>query len=224
MTAGTKKEYVRVKLKGMIFDLDGTLLDTLPVCYMGFRQALGKHLGREFDEQAINALFGPSEEGIFKQLVPENWQACLADYLAAYDQAHPAYARPFPGVEEALGLLQERDMRLGIVSGKGPGSMAISLRHSGLGRFFQTVVTGSELGAAKPVHIRQVLAQWGMPPADAAYIGDTPYDIKSAREVGVLPLGAAWTKTARTKGMAEKQPAALFAGVDDFVRWIKDNL
>lgn len=213
-----------MELKGMIFDLDGTLLDTLPVCYIGFRQTLGKHLGREFDDQEINSLFGPSEEGIFKKLVPENWQQCLADYLAAYDLAHPDYADPFPGIEEALTLLQERDVQLGIVSGKGPGSMDISLRHSRLGRFFETVVTGSEYGAAKPVHISQVLAQWGMPPAEAAYIGDTSYDIRAAREVGVLPLGAIWAKTARTKGVAEEQPAALFSGVDAFVRWIQENL
>jgi phosphoglycolate phosphatase-like HAD superfamily hydrolase len=75
----------RMKIRGMIFDLDGTLLNSLPVCYSGFRSTLRKFLGREYSDAKINALFGPSEEGMLKKLLPDQWEESLQYYLAAYE-------------------------------------------------------------------------------------------------------------------------------------------
>src|SRR6266540_1983478 len=105
-----------MKIKGVIFDLDGTLLNTLPVCYSGFRSTLLKFLGREYSDAEISTLFGPSEEGVLKRLLPDKWEESLQYYLDAYDQAHLEYAEPFPGIEAALALLTERNIRLAIVS------------------------------------------------------------------------------------------------------------
>ena len=74
----------------MIFDLDGTLGNTLPVCYAAFREAQLAHTAREYADAEIAALFGQSEEGIIQRLVPEpgRWQEALEDYLAAYERHH----------------------------------------------------------------------------------------------------------------------------------------
>lgn len=210
-------------IKGLIFDLDGTLVNTLPACYHGFRAALGKHLGREFSDREIAALFGPSEEGIFKRLLPGDWQAGLADYLREYERAHET-VRLFAGIESALNWLWNRHFPLAIVSGKGAGSMAITLDHFRLNRFFNPVVTGSESGAAKPAHLRQVLHQWQLDPAAVAYVGDTAYDIRAAREVGLTALGAVWAETADLAQVKAQQPDALFPEVADLVRWLRTAL
>ncbi len=210
-----------MNFRGMIFDLDGTLLNSLPVCYSGFRSTLRQFLGREYSDAEIHALFGPSEEGVLKKLLPGQWEESLQYYLAAYDQAHTEYAKPFPGVEAALALLKERKVRLAIVSGKGAGTMAISLRHSGLGKFFEVVQTGSEHGAAKPAHIKQVLSLWNYEPKDVAYIGDTAYDIKAAQAVGTVAIGAVWANTASSGQVKAMNPELVFCSVEDFRAWIE---
>ena len=210
-----------MNFRGMIFDLDGTLLNSLPVCYSGFRSTLRKFLGREYSDTEIHALFGPSEEGVLKKLLPDQWEESLQYYLAAYDKAHTEYAKPFPGVEAALALLKERNIRLAIVSGKGAGTMAISLRHSGLGKLFEVVQTGSEHGADKPAHIKKVIGLWNYKPEDIAYIGDTAYDIQAAQAVGTAAIGAVWANTASVQQVKAMNPDQVFSSVEEFLAWIE---
>jgi pyrophosphatase PpaX len=212
-----------MKLKGFIFDLDGTLLDTLPVCYIGFRKTLLEYTGREYTDAEIATLFGPSEEGIFKKLLPNCWQDALNYYLAEYERAHHGYDT-FPGMIQALTLLREKQIRLAIVSGKGPGSMGISLRYSGLKYFFETIISGAEQGANKPANIRQVLRVWKYEPEEVIYIGDTAYDIKAAKEVEVQSIGALWADTADAQKVKNAHPLAAFEDVEAFIQWIQGNL
>ncbi|MDR3600494.1 MAG: HAD family hydrolase [Desulfosporosinus sp.] len=213
-----------MKLKGIIFDLDGTLLNTLPVCYRGFRKTLLEFTRREYSDQEIAALFGPSEEGIFKKLFPSSWQESLQVYLLEYDRIHPEYAEPFAGIPEALTLLQERKLKLALVSGKGPGSMAISLKHSGLGRFFDLVRTGSDEKASKPEHLREVLKIWDYSPEEVAYVGDMAYDMSSAIEVGAYAIGALWATTTNAQKVLAMNPEVAFDNVPSFIEWIQQTL
>lgn len=213
-----------MKIKGFIFDLDGTLINSLPVVFTSFSNTLVKFIGREYSPKELSALFGPSEEGIFKKLFPDSWEESLQFYLDEYDRIHAQYAEPFPGVLEALSLLQERNMRLAIVSGKGPGSMEISLKHSGLKHFFEVIISGSEHKASKPEHIQQVLKQWNYSPEDVAYVGDIAYDVKAAKEVGVLPISAIWAETAQVQKVLDMNPSFAFKKVESFIEWIKQEV
>lgn len=210
-----------MKLKGFIFDLDGTLINSLPVVRTSLNTTLLKFSGRVYTDQELTSLFGPSEEGIFKNLFPDSWREVLEFYLTEYDRIHAQYAQPFPGVVEALTLLHERKMKLALVSGKGPGSMEISLRHSGLKRFFKVITTGSEQRASKPEHIRQVLELWDFPPKEVVYIGDIAYDVQAAREVGVLPISALWAETVQVQKVLAMNPAYAFDNVESFIQWIR---
>ena len=212
-----------MKLKGFIFDLDGTLLNTLPVCYTGFRKTFQKYIGREYSDNEIASLFGPSEEGILKQLLPDTWPVALRYYLGKYEKAH-GESTSFPGINQALQLLIDKKVRLAIVSGKGPGSMDISLRRSGLKDYFEIVIAGSEHGATKPSHILQVLQEWGYSPETVAYVGDTAYDIQAAKEVGVLSIAALWAATADVSKVKLQEPDDFFEDIPAFTRWIRDNI
>ena len=211
-----------MKLKGFIFDLDGTLINSLPVVRTSLNTTLLKFSGRVYTDQELTSLFGPSEEGIFKTLFPDSWKEVLKFYLTEYDRIHMPYAKPFPGIIDALALLQERKMKLALVSGKGPGSMEISLIHSGLKQFFEVILTGSEQGASKPEHIRQVLALWNFSPEEVVYIGDIAYDVQAAREVGVLPISALWAETVQVQKVLAMNPAYSFDNVESFIQWIHE--
>ncbi|TGE38469.1 HAD family hydrolase [Desulfosporosinus fructosivorans] len=209
-----------MKLKGFIFDLDGTLINSLPVVRTSLNTTLLKFSGRVYADQELSSLFGPSEEGIFKKLFPDSWNEVLEFYLNEYDRLHLPYAEPFPGVAEALTLLHERGLKLALVSGKGAGSMEISLKHSGLKEFFEVIITGSEHHASKPEHIKQVLELWNFSPDEVVYIGDIAYDVQAAREVGVLPISALWAETVQIQKVLAMKPAYAFYNVESFNEWI----
>ncbi|MCL6432413.1 MAG: HAD family hydrolase [Anaerolineae bacterium] len=215
---------VTLRLTSVLCDMDGTLGHTTRVCWAAFRAALEEHLGRQYSDAEITALFGPSEEGVFQRLVPDRWQACLQSFLVAYEREHDRCPAPFPGIESALRSLRSRGVRLGIVTGKGPGSAAISLRRLGLGGYFDAVETGSPKGAVKATLIRRLLGRWNLAPEEAAYIGDHPSDMWAAREAGVLPLAAAWATTAAPEALRACGPAWVFGTVEELSAWIEANL
>ena len=213
-----------MKIDGFIFDFDGTLGDSFPLILSAFKSALARHLGREYTDEEITAHFGVTEEGMLRRMAPGCWEACLAAYLEEYDRMHPLRARLFPGIVDVLTLLKQRGARLAIVTGKGPRSMAISLRHLGLADYFSQVEVGSAEQPEKPRAIRKVVSGWGLPPGTVAYVGDAGYDMESAREAGVIPLGAGWAGTADIKGLGRTTPAKLFTSVGSFLDWLQKEV
>ena len=172
----------------MIFDLDGTLADTLPVCCAAFRPVLLDITGKAYSDREIMALFGPNEEGILQRLAGEAWPAALERFLAEYESHHDACRAPFPGIDDVLGRIDQRGARLAIVTGKGAGSAAISVRRLGLGRYFDLVVSGSSEGVVKADQIRDIAESWGLPAEQLAYVGDTAYDMDHAHAAGAVAI------------------------------------
>jgi pyrophosphatase PpaX len=213
-----------MKLSGFIFDLDGTLGDTLPVCFQAFRRTFEIHLGITYTDPDIRAMFGPSEEGVFQRLLPECWQECLATFLEAYEHAHQELATDFPEMGRVLEALQGLGLRLAIVTGKGPSSAAISLRYRGLASYFEVMEAGSPAGGVKAEAIGRVLKRWGLSSEQVVYVGDTISDMRAARQAGVHAIGAAWGgRSASAAELKEHNPLAVFEAVPDFLDWIRSE-
>ena len=208
-------------LRAVMFDLDGTLADTLPVCFAAFRELFEAQLGGEWPDARVLALFGPSEEGIIARELPQRVDESYRDYLSAYERLHTACPGLFQGIEAALERLAELQVPIAIVTAKGPGSAQISTRLLGLERHFTIVESGSPAGNEKPRSIRRVLGRWELPPEQVAYVGDSVHDVRAARAVGLLPLAAAWASTARPDALRAEQPHATFDEVAEFQAWIE---
>jgi phosphoglycolate phosphatase-like HAD superfamily hydrolase len=103
------------------------------------------------------------------------------EYLLHYDQQHDRHATIFPGIEALLGWVEAQRLPTGIVTAKGAGTAAITIRRLGLRCYFSDVEAGSPDGANKPKGIRMMLARWGRRPAEAVYVGDSPYDMRVGR-------------------------------------------
>src|SRR5262249_40149596 len=73
-------------LEAVMFDQDGTLVDTLPVCYVAFRRALERAGAAPMTDGEIHAMFGPSEEGMFQRVLPDDWQRALPAYFEEYER------------------------------------------------------------------------------------------------------------------------------------------
>jgi len=186
-----------MKLQAILFDLDGTLGDTLPIVVQALQETFRLYAGQEYTPGEISLMFGPTEEGVIRPRVAgTDFAAALQHYLQRYEALHYLAHEPFPGVIRLLDLLGKKGIRRGVVTGKGRGTAEISMRAMGLSQYIEALETGSDAGPEKPMGIRRLLAKWNIDPELGAYVGDMPYDISAAREAGLLPLGAAWAATA----------------------------
>lgn len=208
-------------MNGIIFDLDGTLGDTLPLIIEALQDTFARFTGKEYTPAEILDMFGPTEEGVIQRRVPpEDAQAAIDYYVNRYGEMHHKMSVTFPGAIQMLQALQQRGVRLGLVTGKGPRTAAISLQSMGLKPYLETLVFGSNQGGRKPDGIRHVLAEWGLPASQVAYVGDMDSDMEAAREAGVLPLGAAWAKNSTVRTANGVQTFSTIAELQD---WLEKN-
>ncbi len=209
-------------IRGIIFDLDGTLGDTLPLCIRAFRQSIEPLAARTLSDAEIVASFGPSEEGTIRLLIQEHYEQALAGYLQHYAAMHDLCPAPFPGILPLLQFLERKNVRIAMVTGKGPHSTAITLERFGLRTFFTQVETGSPSGPVKAAGIAAVLASWSdIPPAQVIYVGNAPSDITASRQAGIAVVAAAWAPTAEPERLLAMQPDELFYTVAGFRTWME---
>jgi phosphoglycolate phosphatase-like HAD superfamily hydrolase len=205
-------------LTGLIFDMDGTLGDSLPFILIALRETFERFSGRSYSDAEIGAMFGPTEEGILAgRVAAEVYPQALGYFLGRYGDLHAP--QPFPGIRDLLADLQACGLRIAVATGKGPGTAAISVRAYDLDAYIDRLETGSAHGGIKPELIRRVLDGWGLPASQAAYIGDSQSDMDDARAVGVLPIGAAWTRSAT---VTAADTPYLFTSVEALGAWLRD--
>lgn len=208
--------------KAYVFDMDGTLGDTLPLCIAAIRRAVSAQAGREYADHEITAHFGKTEEGIIETLVPGRYREGLDAYRRFYgEMLDELCPRPFPGIVRALDALRARGAILAVVTGKGPDSAAYTLKKYGLDRYFGDVEVGSPVRPNKTECMERVLARHGLRPSEAVYVGDVPSDVTAARKAGMAAWSAAWSAGAEPEKLAAEKPDMLFRSVEEFVRHIE---
>ncbi len=213
-----------MELKAAIFDFDGTLADTVPIVCEAFRKALKEYSGKDYSDEEIIRRFGPSENGIIRSIVPDKWEECYRLYLKAYEEEHYRCQSTFPGILEALDKLKRRGVKLGIVTGKGADSNAITIKKLGLEPLFDGIVSGSPEGGIKPDAIKRLLKEWNCPPESAVYVGDAVSDIHAAREASVGALAVAWSDHIQYEELEAAKPDAVFRSVEEMAAWFEKRL
>ena len=211
-------------LRGVIFDLDGTLADTLPLCVVALRAALFPIAGRTLSDEEIMAAFGQSEERTIRALAPNGFEDCLKEFLKHYESMHDAYAVPFEGIAALLDELRSARVPVAVVTGKGSRSAALSLKVLGLEQYFTLIKPSSALVPGKDVAILEVLNEWGLTPGEAIYIGDAPTDILVARKVGCCIASVCWASTAQANLLEPLHPDPIVHTVDELKEWLLPKL
>jgi len=213
-----------MKIKAMLFDLDGTLANTLPFGMKAYRQAYEHYTGHSVTDEEVMAHFGVTEEGIFQRMLPKQWEAALKLYHEIYEHLHDECSEPFAGIEGALRLLQQRGVALAVVTGKGAYTANLTLKYLGLADYFAIVEAGDANIAMKALAMRKILATWDVDPRDAAYVGDTDTDMTQAIAAGLLPLGACWAETASIQCNGAVAPFTTFSSVQAFTNWLDEHI
>jgi phosphoglycolate phosphatase/pyrophosphatase PpaX len=214
-----------LKIKAIIFDLDGTLANTLPLCIQAFRKSVEPLINRFVSNEEIIATFGPSEEGTIMALAPDYYDKGVADYLHHYKSLHHLCPVPFDGIRELLKLLQDKGVHIAMVTGKGKYSTDISLQHFELTPFFEIIETGSPSGPRKAEGIQLIIDTFeGIRKEEMIYVGDAPGDITASRKVGILVVAAAWAETAEPERLNMLQPDEIFYTINEFCNWVKERI
>jgi pyrophosphatase PpaX len=121
-----------------------------------------------------------------------------ADELVRVYRQHnePLHAdlQGFPGVENLLGELQAQGRKLGVVTSKRRRTVDLAFAVLPIERFFDAVVTSGDTERHKPnpEPVLLALERLGADPADAAFVGDSPFDVRSGKAAGVLSVGVSW--------------------------------
>lgn len=209
-----------MKFNTIIFDLDGTIADTLPLCIAAFKKSVEPLLGKTISNEEIVATFGPSEEGTIRRLIPAHEEVGVKAYLQHYEDLHHMCPAPFPGIADLLEYLKVNGVQLAMVTGKGIHSTRLSLKQFGLEQYFEILETGKPEGPDKINGIRRVLAKLNAPAKNCLYVGDAPSDIKYCKELGVSIAAVTWASTTNADELKPLNPEYMFGSVAEFKAWL----
>ena len=195
----------------VLFDLDGTLIDSGAAILASFHHATQTVLGRRYEDDVIMASVGG--HGIRRQMAAFD-EDRVDDLIAAY-RAHNTELyrdiRLFPGIEPVLERLRDSGRRLGVVTVKSRITVDLTFELLPLGKYFTVVVNGDDVTEHKPhpAGLELALEQLGADAGTAAYVGDSPFDLQAAKAAGMGAIGVTWGGIHGRDRLEPEQPDAL---------------
>jgi len=178
----------------VLFDLDGTLVDSAAVILGSFHHATETVLQRRFpDEQILARVGGTNLDHQMRLLDSEHVDELVRVYREHNDPQYSDLAC-FDGMVGVLSRLKGEGRRLGVVSAKRRATVERVFDGAAIGDYFDVVVGSDDTERHKPdpeplLHALELL---GADPRDAAYVGDSPFDVAAARAAGVHSVAVGW--------------------------------
>lgn len=180
----------------LIFDLDGTLADTLPLIYESFNDAFVPVTGKPLTPEEIRGLFGPPDNYVIRNvLAPEHQDEAIARYVATYERRHRDLVDLFDGIGDLLADAHAAGVKLAVVTGKSRNTALMTLDILGVLDRFDVIYAGDDVDRQKPDPMALVMALDDLAhgdPAHAAMIGDSAADMIAGRGAGVATIGVLW--------------------------------
>jgi pyrophosphatase PpaX len=209
-----------VRFPVVLFDLDGTLIDSGPIIIASMRHASLTVLGVEPDEEKVRAAIGGP--GLYEQmrdLDPERVDELVEVYRAHNEPLH-AELQAFADVLNLLPRLRAEGRRLGIVTAKRLRTVDLALDRFPVLREVSEVIIGMEdtdRHKPDPDPILEALRRLGAEPADAVYVGDSPFDVAAAKAAGTFAVAVTWGGIHTAARLAEERPDALVATAEELI-------
>jgi pyrophosphatase PpaX len=178
----------------VLFDLDGTVIDTGAIILASMRHAAETVIGGEYsDEQLMAAVGGPGLEAQMQALDPARVDELVRVYREHNEPLHDTIS-VCAGMDVVLDELKDRGHRLGIVTAKRRMTVDLAFARIPIEHLFDTVVGGDETDRHKPdpAPLRLALERMGATPEQAAYVGDSPFDMQAAKAAGLHAIGVSW--------------------------------
>ncbi|MFQ5678593.1 MAG: HAD family hydrolase [Gemmatimonadota bacterium] len=201
---------IATSVRTLLFDLDGTLIDSEGLILASYRHTMRRHRGVAPPDSEWLATLGTPLAIQLRQFAESESEAeaMLATYREHNERVHDALIREFPGVRQTLQWLHANGYRLGIVTSKLGDTVLRGLRACGLPReWFAALVTASDPVASKPdpAPVRLALRQLGGEPSGRTlFVGDSVWDLRAGRAAGTFTAAALWGPFSRETLAAER--------------------
>ncbi len=184
-----------MKYTTVLFDLDGTLLDTNELIIQTFLVTLNEFYPEKFRREHVLPHMGmilPKQMALFD---PDNVDALVATYRAHNVHMHDDLVQEFPNVREVIMQLAEHGVKLGIVTSKQIRTTMMGLNKYGLTPYLQAIVTYDDTTEHKPHPAPVLLAMEKLQadPKKTLMVGDSTYDIDAAHAAGIAAAGVRWS-------------------------------
>ena len=203
----------------VLFDLDGTVIDSGSIILASMRHAATTVLGREIpDEQLVAAVGGPGLVEQMRILDADRVDELVDCYRAHNEPLHSELAE-CAGMTDALTTLKQEGRRLGIVTAKRRVTVDIAFRYLPLEAFFEVVVGSDDTERHKPdpEPLLFALEQLGAEPGEAAYVGDSPFDVRAAKAAGVHAVAVTWGGIHHRERLEAEEPDAIVSDTDELL-------
>jgi phosphoglycolate phosphatase len=190
----------------ILFDLDGTLVDTAPDLLASLNAVLTRAGHRPVKPTELRSMVGYGVRALFERAFKQTGTPVSAEDLARYNDEFMAHyreniareSRPFPGVVETLKRLAEEGARLGVCSNKPQELTDLLLAQLDLARHFGAVYGGGKAAANKPSadHVLELVDALEGARGRAVFVGDSPVDVAAARAAGIPVIVMSYGYTA----------------------------
>ncbi|MFD6439592.1 pyrophosphatase PpaX [Peribacillus sp. NPDC060186] len=179
----------------LLFDLDGTLINTIELIIDSFTKTLDHYFPEQFKREDIIPFIGPTLVDTFSSIDSERVDEMIAFYREHNWKNHDLLVTQYEGVFETIQTLKQSGYKLAVVTTKKRDVVEKGLRLSKLDQFFEVVVTLDDVEKAKPdpEPLVKALKQLGSAPEEAIMVGDSYHDILGGKNTGTKTAGVAWS-------------------------------
>jgi phosphoglycolate phosphatase len=203
-------------MRAVVFDLDGTLIDSAPDLRAALNRQLARHALPPLSPAEVQAMIGDGAKALVERAYAAYQRpagpAELTDFLADYEANATVATRVYPGIEAALTAIQTAGHQLAVCTNKPAEATHIVLTALGLEGFFPVVIGGDSTPYRKPDPRHLAAALTALGTDEAVMVGDHENDMAAARGLGIPAIFAAWGYGA-AKGTHSAHSAAELPGI-----------
>jgi pyrophosphatase PpaX len=178
----------------ILFDLDGTVIDSVALIRESHRHAVRTVLGADLPDAVLVANVGRPLIDQMRAFSPERAEELLQTYRTWNHARTQELLRAFPRMEELLAAMRRSGRQLGIITSKSRPTVELAFAVLPIEHHFDVVVTTEDTVRHKPdpEPVRFALERLGRTAERACYVGDAPFDLRAARAAGVTAIGVTW--------------------------------
>lgn len=206
-----------MKFKTVLFDLDGTLINTIPLIRLTFEKVFAD-FGIPWANGEVLKTIGLPLREVAEQYAPGRVEEFLEQYAAFQSTKHKEYTKLYPGTLETLKLIKMKGFRTGVVTSKRKVPAQTGMALTGIDSYIEIAISVEDVSKPKPNSepVLKALELLNMQPEDALYVGDSWYDVLAGKQAGVTTVGVTWGMAAREQ-LEEHNPDYIVDSWDEFL-------